>query len=146
MYLVFVGILAVRYRMYQGCDELLSVILVTCTWVYILYLSNLPYQYFLMFLCSYIPYVSSVPALFYLYSLCFVRVLYTVIPDPFGAAHSQFPEVVFVSIKCFAMGGGAPKDQNIYAQPHHIYKCNGGGCVNTFLLWFITSTVSNVYR
>ena len=82
---------------------------------------------------SIVPYVSSVPVLFYLYSLCFVRILYTVIPDPFGAAHSQFPEVVFVSIEFFAMGGGVrPKDQNIYAQPHHMYKCNGGGCVNTF--------------
>ena len=51
------------------------------------------------------------------------------IPDPFGADPTQFPEVVFVSIKCFAMGGGVrPKDQNIYAQPHHMYKCNGGEC------------------
>jgi len=48
----------------------------------------------------------SVPVLFYVYSLCFVRILYTVIPDPFGADHSQFPEVVFVSIECFAMRGG----------------------------------------
>ncbi len=47
---------------------------------------------------------------FYLHRLCFVRILYTVIPDPFGAAQSQFPEVVFVSIECFAMrGGGASK-------------------------------------
>ncbi len=54
----------------------------------------------------------------------FVRILYTVIPDPFDAAQSQFPEVVFVNIKCFAMGGGGvrPKDQNIYLQPHHMYK------------------------
>ncbi len=31
----------------------------------------------------------------YLYSLCFVRKLYAVIPDPFGADPTQFPEVVF---------------------------------------------------
>jgi hypothetical protein len=84
---------------------------------------------------SVVPYVSLYLYFFYLYSLCFVRILYTVIPDPFGAAHPQFPEIVFVSINCFAMGGGAlPKDQNIYAQPHHMYKSNGGGNVNTFLL------------
>jgi hypothetical protein len=59
-----------------------------------------------------------------------------VIPDPFGAAHSQFPEVVFVSkAKCFAMGGGVrPKDQNIYAPPHHMYKCNGGECEHVFIM------------
>jgi hypothetical protein len=28
--------------------------------------------------------------------LCFARILYTVIPDPFGAGPTQFPEVVFV--------------------------------------------------
>ncbi len=72
---------------------------------------------------------------FYLYSLCNVRILYTVIPDPFGAAHSQFPEVVFVSkTKCFAMGGGgAPKDQNIMLPPTICTSVLGGG-VNTFLL------------
>jgi hypothetical protein len=28
-------------------------------------------------------------------------------------------------------GGVRPKDQNIYAQPHHMYNCNGGGGVKT---------------
>ncbi len=58
------------------------------------------------------------------------------IPDPFGADHSQFPEVVFVSIECFAMRGGVrPKDQNIYAQPRHMYNCNGGGvCEHVFIM------------
>ncbi len=35
------------------------------------------------------------------------------------------------------MGGGVrPKDQNIYAQPHHMYKCNGGGgvCEHVFIM------------
>jgi hypothetical protein len=57
-----------------------------------------------------------------------------VIPDPFGADPTQFSEVVFVSMKCFAMGGGASKDQNIMLQPTICTSVLGGGCVNTFLL------------
>ncbi len=56
------------------------------------------------------------------------------IPDPFGADPTQFSEVVFVSMKCFAMGGGASKDQNIMLQPTICTSVLGGGCVNTFLL------------
>jgi hypothetical protein len=65
---------------------------------------------------------------FYLYRLCYVRILYTVIPDPFGAAHSQFPEVVFVSIKCFAMGGGVrPRIKIFMPNPTICTNVMGGG-------------------
>jgi hypothetical protein len=135
MYFVFIGILVLRYQKYQGCDILLSVILeLVPEWTYYIRV----FFYVSIYTDSTVPYVSSVPVLFYLYSLCFVRILYTVIPDPFGAAHSQFPEVVFVSIKCFAMGGGGccQRIKNIYAQPHHMYKCNGGGgvCEHVFIM------------
>ncbi len=45
------------------------------------------------------------------------------------------PRSSFCQHKMFCHEGGVrPKDQNIYAQPHHMYQCNGGGCGNTFLL------------
>ncbi len=146
MYFVFIGILALRYRKYQGCDILSSVILVTCTWVCLLYLPNLPYRYFLWFLCTVRIFCACT---FLLVQLMFCQdTLYCDTRSFWCSPLPIPPEVVFVGKNVFAFerGGCVQKIKNIYAQPHHMYKCNGGGCVNTFLLWFITSTVSNVYR
>ncbi len=144
MYFLFIGILALRYRQYQGCDILPSVILVNCTWIYVLY------QYILcvnIYTDFNIPYVSL-----YLYFLC-VQLMFcqdTLYCDTrsFWCKPFPIPEVVFVSMKCFAMGGGgAPKGSKyLCSTPPYVHMYRGGVNMNTFLLRFITNTVSNMYR
>jgi hypothetical protein len=121
MYWVFVGISVLRYRKYQGCD-ICNIICDTCN----LYLSVRIMSVFIRVLL-YRTYLCT--CIFYVYSLCFCQ--NTLYCDTRSFWCSPIP----IPRSSFAMGEGVrPKDQNIYAQPHHMYKCNGGGCVNTFLL------------